>query len=205
MTMTSEHLSQYIKTQSPRLLSFLSALPAAESGEFTTELCDTCNPRSAANRLDDLLSGDTAPVVQEILRNRTILPIFLATISGSRFLFSILMRRPSIMEAFFLHKVCMVRKIRSMMERELRYRIDRLNDVSELDRALRLYKEEEFLRIGCRDLAGLADVQEVMAELSDLAAAAVQTAISFHWDRLVAMHGKPSVERNRIGLVVIGM
>src|SRR5208283_3390092 len=111
MTMSSEHLSQYIKTQSPRLLSFLSALPAAESDELTTELCDTCNPRSAANRLDDLLSADTASVVKEILRNRTVLPIFLATISGSRFLFSILMRRPSVMEVFFLHKGYMVRKV----------------------------------------------------------------------------------------------
>ncbi len=80
------------------------------------------------------------------------------------------------MEAVFLHNGYMERKIRSMMERELRYRIDGLNDVSEVDRALRLYKEEEFLRIGCRDLAGLADVQEVMGELSDLAAASVQTA-----------------------------
>ena len=155
----------------PQAAEFCSSLSITDSDDLTAELCDTCNPRSAANRLEDLLSGDTASVVNEILKSHAILPIFLATISGSRFLFSILMRRPSIMEAFFLHKGYMVRKIRSTMERELRYRIDGLNDVSEVDRALRLYKEEEFLRIGCRDLAGLADVQEIMAELSDLAAA----------------------------------
>ncbi len=120
MTMTSEQLSQYIKAQCPRLLSFVSSLPVTDSDDLTTELCDTCNPRRTANRLDDLLSGDTAPVVNEILKDHTILPIFLATISGSRFLFSTLMRRPSIMEALFLHKGYMVRKIRSMMERELR-------------------------------------------------------------------------------------
>ncbi len=203
--MTPEDLSQYIQAQCPRLLSFFSALPAAESDNLTTELCDTSNPRSAANRLDDLLTGDTARVVQEILRDHKILRIFLATIAGSRFLFASLIRRPSMMEAIFLCKVYTVRKIRSMMERELRYRIDGLNKVSEVDRALRLYKEEEFLRIGCRDLSGLADVQEIMAELSDLAAASVQTAIGFHWKRLVAIHGRPPVERNRMGLVVIGM
>jgi glutamate-ammonia-ligase adenylyltransferase len=205
MTMTSEDLSHYIKTQCPGLLSFVSSLSITDSDGLTAGFCDTCNPRNAANRLDDLLSGDTAPVVKEILKSHAIVPIFLATISGSRFLFSILMRRPSIMEAFFLHKGYVVRKIRSMMERELRYRIDGLDDVSEVDRALRIYKEEEFLRIGCRDLAGLADVQEIMAELSDLAAASVQTATSFHWNRLVAKHGRPLVERNQMGLVVIGM
>jgi len=92
-----------------------------------------------------------------------------------------------------------------MMERELRYRISGLSDIREVDRALRLYKEEEFLRIGCRDLAGLAEVQEVMGELSDLAAASVQTATVFHWNRLVALHGRPPVAKSRMGLVVIGM
>ena len=92
-----------------------------------------------------------------------------------------------------------------MMERELRSRIGGLSDIREVDRALRLYKEEEFLRIGCRDLAGLANVQEVMGELSDLAAASVQTAAVFHWDRLVAVHGRPPVAKSGMGLVVIGM
>ena len=110
------------------------------------------------------------------------------------------------MEAFFLHNGYMVRKIRSMMERELRYRIDGLNDVSEVDRALRLYKEEEFLRIGCRDLAGLADVQEVMAELSDFGCCIGPDCNKFSIGIvLLRCTAGRRLQRNRMGLVVIGM
>ncbi len=203
--MTPEVLSNYIQAQCPRLRDFLSALSATESDNFLESLCNSCNPRSAADRIDDLLSEETAPIITAILRDSGILAICLATITGSRFLFSILLRRPSLMEALFLQNGYTVRKIRSMMERELRYRISGLTVIREVDRALRLYKEEEFVRIGCRDLAGLAAVQEVMGELSDLAAAAVQTAMVFHWDRLVALHGRPPIAKNRMGLVVIGM
>lgn len=203
--MTAEVLFNYIQAQCPRLLAFLSALSAIESDNLLEALCGSSNPRSAANRIDDLLSGETASIMKEILGDRRILSICLDTIAGSRFLLSILLRRPAAMEALFLRNGYMVRKIRSMMERELRYRMDGLTDIREVDRALRLYKEEEFLRIGCRDLAGLADVQEVMGELSDLAAASVQTAVMFHWNRLVARHGRPPIAKNRTGLVVIGM
>ena len=203
--MSPDELVKYIEAQCPRLLAFLSAWSATESDNLLGALCASYNPRSAANRVDDLLSGEGEPILKEILRDHRIVPVFLATICGSRFLFSTLLRRPSLMEAVFLHNGYMERKIRSMMERELRYRISGLSHVPEFDRALRLYKEEEFLRIGCRDLAGLADVQEVMGELSDLAAASVQTATVFHWNRLAALHGRPPVAKNRMGLVVIGM
>ncbi|MBI5250492.1 MAG: bifunctional [glutamate--ammonia ligase]-adenylyl-L-tyrosine phosphorylase/[glutamate--ammonia-ligase] adenylyltransferase [Desulfomonile tiedjei] len=169
------------------------------------DLADTANPRSAAGCIEDLLGTDGAADVREILVNGEIRNIFLSTVAGSRFLGSILSRNPKMAGSMFLRGGCFTRKTRADKERDLQERVLALAKTTDLDRALRSYKEEEFLRVGCRDLAGLADVQEVMAELSDLAAATLETAIGFHWDRLVARHGKPPLAANGIGFVAIGM
>ena len=127
---------------------------------------------------------------------------FLTAVVGSRFLFSILHRNTSLLDSLFLRKGYLIRKTRPLMERELRDRIGDSPQTADLDRALRWYKEEEYLRIGTRDLARMSAVQEVMAELSDLAGACIEVALEFHWQRLVSKHGRPSDVDDGIGLVV---
>jgi len=203
--MEVELLLAYIKAQCPALLTFLSDLSATAADELIEELGATCNPRIAAGRIDDLLAGETAADIKEILGNNEIRSIFLAAITGSRFLFSILLRNPSHVETFFLSKRYLERKTRPAFERDLANRLAGLIDSQQAHHALRVYKEEEYLRIGCRDLAGLADVREVMGELSDLAGACIQAATVFHWSNLVAKHGRPPVAEGQMGFVVIGM
>ena len=76
---------------------------------------------------------------------------------------------------------------------------------SELNRALRLYKDEEYLRIGCRDLADIAPVEEVMEELSALAEACTGAALAFHWEMLGLKHGTPPGAGKGTGLVVLAL
>ncbi|HHL40810.1 MAG TPA: bifunctional [glutamate--ammonia ligase]-adenylyl-L-tyrosine phosphorylase/[glutamate--ammonia-ligase] adenylyltransferase [Deltaproteobacteria bacterium] len=61
----------------------------------------------------------------------------------------------------------------------------------ELERLLRIYKRREFLRIGARDILGIATMSEVTAELSDLAGALIDGALSVCLDELAALYGRP--------------
>jgi glutamate-ammonia-ligase adenylyltransferase len=65
------------------------------------------------------------------------------------------------------------------------------DDVSGLHRLLRRVRAREVIRIALRDLRG-ARVEDVTAELSALAAAALDAAIRFHGRRLLARHGPPA-------------
>ena len=195
----------YIKSNCPKLGDFLSSLPTAARDQLIKEILDTANFRSAAGRVEDLLTGDASDDVRQILADESVRLPFLAAVAGSRFLFSILHRNTSLLDSLFRRKGYLIRKTRPLMERELRDRIRDSLQTADLDRALRWYKEEEYLRIGTRDLARMSAVQEVMAELSDLAGACIEVALEFHWQRLVSKHGRPSDVHDGIGLVVLGM
>ena len=195
----------YIKSNCPRLWDFLSGLSVAAQDRLITEILDTPNFRVAAGRIEDFLAGEAAESAGQILRDESVRPPFLAAIAGSRFLFSILHRNVALLDSLFLQKGFLIRKTRPLMERDLRGRTKGISRTADLDQVLRCYKEEEYLRIGTRDLARLAAVPEVMAELSDLAGTCIQVALEFHWQRLVLKHGQPRDVGDGTGLVVVGM
>lgn len=74
------------------------------------------------------------------------------------------------------------------------------------DARLRQLRQQEMIRIGWRDVCGLADTTETLHDLSELADQAVQHALDYHERALSARHGSP---RNAAGqpvrLVVLGM
>ncbi|MBM3298572.1 MAG: bifunctional [glutamate--ammonia ligase]-adenylyl-L-tyrosine phosphorylase/[glutamate--ammonia-ligase] adenylyltransferase, partial [Deltaproteobacteria bacterium] len=189
--MERDVLETYLARNCPRLSELLSRVTSDESACMLDELLDTPNALSAAGRCEDLLCGSASRLVELILSDRSVRLPFIATVAGSRFLFSTLLRNPDLVESMFIRAECLIGKGRSQMEGELRERFAGVTDAVVFDRVLRLYKEEQYLRIGCRDLAGLADLQEVMAELSDLACACVGISMTFHLGRLVERHGLP--------------
>jgi glutamate-ammonia-ligase adenylyltransferase len=80
-------------------------------------------------------------------------------------------------------------------------------DQIELKHRLRLFRRSEMLRIAFRDLGGWAELDEVMATLSELAETCLDVALSWLHDQAVARFGDPigadSGEPQH--LVVIGM
>ncbi len=59
---------------------------------------------------------------------------------------------------------------------------------------LRLFRKQEMLRIGLRDLLGKADLQETVAELSDLAEVCLQKAYEWADAGLAKRYGRPLIE-----------
>lgn len=203
--MDSEALAIYLGRWCPRVRGLLASLPADRRDALISEILDTCNAETTAIRLEDLLGGEGTGEVHRVLEDPGLRRAFFSTIAGSGFLFSILRRRPQLIDQVFLDKAFLIPKTRQAKQEELRERVRSARSPVELGRELRRYKDEEYLRIGCRDLAGLADVQEVTGELSDLAAASIEIALDVHWDWHVARHGSPRATDGGKGLVVMGM
>ena len=75
-----------------------------------------------------------------------------------------------------------------------------------LGELLRCFRQREMLRIAWRDLAGWCNLDAVMADLSALAEACLQTALEVLYERLCARYGTPAApDAAPQNLVVIGM
>ena len=71
---------------------------------------------------------------------------------------------------------------------------------------LRGWRRREMVRIAWRDLAGWADLEETLSELTGFADAAINTACEFARRPLVARYGEPCSENGVVQpLVVVGM
>jgi glutamate-ammonia-ligase adenylyltransferase len=161
---------------------------------------------SLGRRFDDLLGGPGGQIVRRILSSSDPGPAkaLIATVNGSQFLHAILLRDASAVERLFIDGEYLVSKTRELKECELDALMSGIVEVRDFDRALRRYKESEYLRLGCRDLADIADVTEIMAELSDLAGACVRSALNFHAARLAEKHGVPKAGSGEIAALGLG-
>ena len=78
--------------------------------------------------------------------------------------------------------------------------------LSPLKTALRQFRRREMVRIAVRDIAGLSEVEETMADLSALATCAIKSALTILYDYMCANNGVPhDAIGNPQQLVVIGM
>lgn len=195
----------YIHGNYPRLAALISRLTMENRDVLVQQIEGAPHKGVVAGRIDDLLAGDASPVVEEVLRDPSGCATMVAAVGGSHFLFSILNRNPELVRTLFVHGDCTICKTRRIMESELQEKLAGITTPSDADRVLRLYKEKEYLRIGCRDLSGYADVIEVMSELSQLAGACVQAAMDFHLHRLAEKHGLPEGVGPGGGIAAIGM
>ena len=75
-----------------------------------------------------------------------------------------------------------------------------------LQNQLRYFRSREMVRIAWRDLAGLSGLDSTLAELSSLADACIQHALSIHYEHLCQTYGIPvSKSGNQQFLVVLGL
>lgn len=187
------------------LWTWLSTAPVQEREVLVSLLLDTPNPTTTAGRLNDLLDTLVAGIVDQTLANPEHRAPFLNAIGGSNFLYEIIFRHLEFIDLLFLQGAYRSTKTRQDFERELTGKVSQTTDCQELKRILRWYKEQEYLRIGTRDLSDIASVRETMQELSELASACVAVTLSFHQERLCEIYGCPPKYGPDKGLVVLGL
>ena len=151
----------------------------------------TADPDAALNNLERLFGLLEQKALLTVLHDPQQCLQLLTLLGGSPFLTAILCRRKDYFDYLFGDKAIETAISAGQMSADLRALISEDADFAELQAGLRRYKAREVLRIAARDLCGLASLEEVMAELSDLAAAALQRAYDICRRPLQAEYGQP--------------
>ena len=119
------------------------------------------------------------------------LPLFTKLFGSSEFLSSILIRRPHNAVELISSPYLKREKPLDVMRLELEGMMAGISNYDGLLSVLRLYKQKEMLRVGCRDLLGYGALEEITSELSSLASAVLETAYRFCLNLLKISYGTP--------------
>jgi len=155
----------------------MSTLPEILQAEFDDQWGDLCRAGEEAG----LTPADMARIRADAVR---VLPC-------SRFVFRSLVNEPPLMADLLssgdLEQPCDANHLRRRLD-------DRLSGVDreeELAKVLRRFRRREMVRIAWRDLSGRADLTETMGDLSALADAVLDAALTFLYRRQCAKMGAP--------------
>ncbi|MDT8440151.1 MAG: bifunctional [glutamate--ammonia ligase]-adenylyl-L-tyrosine phosphorylase/[glutamate--ammonia-ligase] adenylyltransferase [Desulfuromonadales bacterium] len=158
-----------------QLLSRLLDDPALLAALIATAL-ETADPDLALNNLERLTDTVARDVLLPPLTAAEPRRCLLTILGASPFLASILLRNDRYLAGLLHDRALWRQRDLTAMLADLRAAIDDRADFATLQQGLRRFKAAEMLRIGGRDLCRLADLEEVMAELTALAAASLQRA-----------------------------
>lgn len=149
------------------------------------------DPDAALNNLERLFDVVEKEFLSRVLADRVQRGRLLIILGGSGFLTGILCRHQDYFRELFVDSRLEKTRAEAQMLMDLRLQIPDDADFSALKAGLRRYKARQILRIGARDLCGLASLEEVMMELSALAAATLQRAYELCSLQLQADYGAP--------------
>ena len=133
-----------------------------------------------------------------------------AVFGGSPFFAEILIRNPEYFYWIFDPAVLKRPRTKREMARDFSQALRLLKTKQDRLDLLRIFKRKEILRIGVRDLLREASVEEILAELTDLAGVLIQKAYEISDQALRERYGIPSRRDRsgrpvRIGFTVIAM
>ncbi len=145
-----------------------------------------------------------------VLGDETALATLATAFAFSPYFTTLLGRDPQSLRWLFLENAIHSPREGAAFPAALQALAEPIQDVADLCAKLRRFKQREVLRIGLRDLAGMAPFEEVAQELSDLASACLDLACRSCSDLLIDEYGPPPVrgsgERHGVrGFVILGM
>ena len=149
------------------------------------------SPDSALNNLETILKAQDPAEAEEFLKDRENLPRLITIAGSSQLLTNILVKNPSYFGWLFNRGGLRERRDPGSFSEGLKGMAPRPEDHESAGRALRLFRNREFLRIGLRDLAGLSGLEETARELSDLASASLGFALEVSLRALKKEFGEP--------------
>ncbi|MCK4508017.1 MAG: bifunctional [glutamate--ammonia ligase]-adenylyl-L-tyrosine phosphorylase/[glutamate--ammonia-ligase] adenylyltransferase, partial [Desulfuromonadales bacterium] len=162
--------------------------------DLAKQALTTADPDQTLNNLERLCGTVDKTDLPFVLIDQTSTRQLLTILGASAFLSGILCRRASFFAGLFQKGQIRETKTEEQMCTELRQMISDDADTALLKKGLRIFKAQEMLRIGGRDLCGLAELEEVTDELSSLAAATLQRAFEVCSIQLQAEYGIPMLE-----------
>jgi glutamate-ammonia-ligase adenylyltransferase len=158
------------------------------------------------SHLHDAMPDDAIRAAFDEPRN---VPAIGALLGGSEFLTRQIVRRPALFSFLFVEGGVHERLSAEALAAETLEAALSAGDEEQAKSALRAIKWREVIRIAARDLAGMASLTDVMADLSALASAALDAAVAFGRRQLDARYGAPILEtaggRRPARFVVFGM
>lgn len=170
------------------------------------------SPQLSLNGLDSLLS---LPDLRADLRgllftNREIMSHMLLIFGFSGFLTQIVLRFPENIRWLFEGEDLHRPRSRADYETEAAIVLSANQDSESCKQALCHMKQRELLRVATRDMLGLAPIEELSREISDLAQSLISAVSAVAWKQTVARYGQPVCEtsdgREQVcGMCVIGM
>lgn len=155
---------------------------------------DSADPDQTLNLLERLFEVVPLDQLTMVLRQPERCRQLLSVLGGSQFLAGVLLRRAENFQQLLVLEGIDQSCSLEQMCRELRRRIPDSADFFQLKAGLRHFKAEQMLRIGSRDLCGLASLEEVTADLSSLASACLQRAYEICSLQLQEEYGAPLEE-----------
>ncbi len=165
-------------------------------GVIETEFQDRWEAFTAAAREAGYAASEDAPYYKELKK----------VFSCSAFAASAVARKPGMFMGLVEEGDLFRAYPRGHYDTELEKRVSGTMEVPELGTILREFRLREMVRIAWRDIAGLAELEETVGDLSGLAEACIGQAVSFLHEKNVGKMGRPAFKEGRTGeMVVIGM
>ncbi|MGH7407826.1 MAG: bifunctional [glutamate--ammonia ligase]-adenylyl-L-tyrosine phosphorylase/[glutamate--ammonia-ligase] adenylyltransferase, partial [Candidatus Methylomirabilales bacterium] len=188
------HQQEGVRPALPKLLSLCAHSP---------------DPDQALNGFESVASAPGSGL-GALLDDDRALGILATAFALSPYFITLLVRNPHALRWLFGEGGINVRRTAGDFLTGLQTFAEPVQDFPDLCAKLRRFKEREVLRIGLRDLGGMAPLQEVAQELSDLASACLEMACGYGYEMLVGEYGRPlaSDPGERVdasGFVVLGM
>ncbi|TFH50541.1 MAG: bifunctional [glutamate--ammonia ligase]-adenylyl-L-tyrosine phosphorylase/[glutamate--ammonia-ligase] adenylyltransferase, partial [Methanothrix sp.] len=174
---------------------------------ITSAALDSAMPDMALNNLERIASIVPRGGLHNLCADRTRLSQLLALLGASPFLTNIIRRDPDSFTHLFTGAEINIVRNEAGMVAALRTQLPEEIAFKDLFPLLRRFKYREMLRIAARDLGGLASLEEVTAELSALASAALQIACETTRKLLIKEHGIPRMAESgsEVELTIFGM
>lgn len=160
------------------LCELAQVLPSPELvDKIARDALHSAEPDNALNYLERLFGTVEKALLLEVLQDDQRRLQLLTVLGGSMFLATLLCRHRAYFPPLFVEKGIEKSWTLEQMAEELAREIPVDTDFDTLQKRLRIFKGHQILRIGARDLCKLAELEEVTAELSNLASSTLDCAV----------------------------
>ena len=124
-----------------------------------------------------------------LAENPETMRLLITLFADSQFLTDLFLNRPELIDSLIRVDLTKVEKTKKEMLADLRTASSEGEDIEAKLNSLRRYKAEEFIRIGLHDLGGTIQLDGVLNQLSDLAEACVEGALTLTFNELQGKFG----------------